>query len=774
MRTFERLDDVVRWLLVILLGLLPFFFIPVQWADTVQSKVVLAASILLVAAVPWIVARFLEGSTRVPWTFTMGAAVLVPLVYAVSTALAGFTSVSLVGAGVESDTLALVCVGFAALALSASVFSMHPRRINQAIRALLLGSLVLLLLQVVHFLAPSLLLGGVFAGQTGNAFAGWHELAMMAGLVAFLSLSLLGTPAAAGSWKYCFFATGVMSILLLVIANYSDVWMLLLAASLLLVVIRGYRTKALAEAAFWRKEGLLLGGVVISLFFFVFGSFIVNVLPERIRIAQNEARPSWQGTLAIGQQSLSKPAALLFGAGPNTFTREWGLYKSVDVNQTPFWNTDFTVGVASIPTSLVTVGLLGLLGWITFILALLWMSLRFWMSPTDAPAAVLALPVSVGVLYLVALQVLSIPGEILSLLTYLLAGFLVALLVPSFVPARTVALGRGDSMSWLPLIGATLAALVLVISAGASVRVVFAEMLINKAIVTYNTTQDPDKASVYIRKALRVYPGDDRAHRSAVELGLLSLQKLIASSDTSEAAKAKLQATLKDTIQNGLDAVSLNGASYQNWLALASLYAQLAGSKIPGADENARAAFQKALDENPTSPVPYLNVAQLELLQDNPQAALQNLARAVQLKPDFAAAYYIASQIYASQKDYQNALQAAANAAKYASGDSQAWYNLGIIAYSAKNYQDAAGALQQALVIQPQFANALYVLGLSYYQLKDTKDAITVFEALDKLDPGQEAVTEIISTLKAGKPLPQADSDQGTQPAATSRAQQTR
>ena len=169
-----------------------------------------------------------------------------------------------------------------------------------------------------------------------------------------------------------------------------------------------------------------------------------------------------------------------------------------------------------------------------------------------------------------------------------------------------------------------------------------------------------------------------------------------------------------------------------------------------------RAAYQKALKQNPTSPFPLLQLARLELLENHADAALQDLVSAVQLKPDYAPAYYLASQIYASQKDFKDAIPAAAKAASFAPDDPIGWYNLGGIAYVGGDYADAAAAEEQALARNPQFANALYILGLSYYELKRPADAIKTFETLDKLDPGQEIVATILTNLRAGRaPLPQ-------------------
>ncbi len=757
MHTSERLDGFVRLILVVLMGLIPFIAMPIPWIVLGRAKILIVASILLVAGVLWLVARFTEGGVKIPWASSLFAAILVPLAYAISSALTGFEGVSLVGTGAEIDTLAFVCVGFALFALSASVFSMHPGKVVSAMRALLVGGLVLLVVEIVHFVFPSLSIGGLLAGQTGNLLGNWHEFSMFAGLAGFLSLAMLGTAVTASWWRYVAWTCAILAGAFLLLASFFDVLFAIMCALLVLSAVHMYRAKVAARERWWDGNVTLLSGALVTLFILVFGSFVVNVLPAQIRVVQTDVRPSFAGTFAIGQQSLARPLALLVGAGPNTFNREWGLHKSLDVNQTDFWNVDFSVGAAPIATSFITVGLLGLFAWIAFMLAMTALVVRLWFSSTETAAISIALPLSVATLYLFALYAVSSPGTTIVILMFFLAGLLVALSVPAFVRMRTFSMAKGGAVHHVFFSTAVLSGIALIFASGALVRIGTAEAIVNKGIFVYNESKNIESASNHMKFALRVHAGSDRAHTSAVQLGLLSLQELNASKNPDdEATKAKLKVTLEETIKHGLAAVEIDGGNYQNWLVLASLYAQLAGSNVEGAYDSARAAFERALAENPTFPVPYVNLAQLEILQKNPDRALALLTRAVELKANFAVAYYLASQIYAGKADYENAFQAATGAVQYAREDAQAWYNLGVISYAAKRYPEAVAALQQALVIQPQFANAEFLLGLSRYRAGNKADALESFKRLQEIDPSQKVAAQLIADITAGRELTEA------------------
>lgn len=756
MTTGGIFDRIAQWSMLLLISLLPIFFVPLLWVTLVQAKVILIVLLLLVAAISWIAGRFLEGSVRIPASLLLVSGVLIPLAYAVSVAFSGVAQISLVGSGVEQDTLAFASILFAALALSALVFSEGEQSAVKVLRSLAIGALALLVLEIVHFAVPSLSLGGVIASQTGNVFGNWHEFAILLGFFVLLGLTVRTTAAAAGVWKYLFYLVAVVSFVFLVIANFFDVWAILVSIALVALAaeLSAARARSGHMAFSWRMHSVWVAVIALAVFSMVFGGFINNVLPVRIKVSHTEVRPSWQGTMGIGGAALTQPASLFFGSGPNTFAREWGLYKPASVNQTLFWNADFNVGVGTIPTSFVTTGIFGILAWIVFLAALLWTAGRALVRRAhDAQGMLYAAALGLTSVYLAVFLVLYVPGPALSVSVFLAAGLLIAFSHQAGLGRPLFAsLGVGNVRSMAHVVALAVFGFVSIIAPLGVARVLASEILLNRGIVVFNETKDTVATSALIGQALWVNPSSARAHRSAVQLGLVQLQQILAQTNAQdEAARARLQATLEATIQHGLAAVAINADDYQNWLELAGLYQQLAGVKVEGAYENARAAYQRARLENPSSPVPLFQLAQLELLVGNKEAALQNLAAAAQLKADFAAAYYVASQIYASSNDLKNALASAALATQYAPQDPLAWYNAGAIAYVGKDYPNAIAALEQALTLQTNYANAAYVLGLAYYDAGRTADSLKVFEALGTLDPGQQVVQNAIQNLRAGR-----------------------
>src|SRR3989338_8880029 len=417
-------DRIAQWCMILLVGLLPIFFIPITWITTVQAKAFLVSVLLLVATISWVIARFLEGNVKVPSSLVLAAGLLMPLVYAISVVVSGVTQLSLVGTGVEQDTLAFACILYAALVLSALIFSGSPRATVKAVRGLFMGGFLLVVLEIVHFAFPALSLGAVLAGQTGNAFGNWNEFAIL------LGIALRRTEAAQGKWGYLFDAVALISALFLIIANFFDVWTAVGIAGLVAILVQHLASHSQSgnSAPQLGTRRVWIALVVLALFSMLFGSFVTNVLPERILVANIEARPSLQGTIAIGQQSLTEPASLFFGAGPNTFAREWGLYKPASINQSAYWNTNFTSGVGTIPTSFVTTGIFGIIAWILFALALILASVRALARYGKGEQGNLyASSFGIAAAFLLSFYLLYVPGPALSTVAFLSIGLLVAL-----------------------------------------------------------------------------------------------------------------------------------------------------------------------------------------------------------------------------------------------------------------------------------------------------------------------------------------------------------
>jgi len=707
---------------------------------------------LVAGLLAYLYVSFRAGSWRIPKSPLLFAIALIPLAYFVSALATGVSWESIVGVGVEQDTVAVVFLFFVLFLVSAHVFAASTDRIKMFFLLLLGGSAILVLVQYVRLLFPSFTFGGVLLGPASSIIGSWHDLAIFLSLVVYISLALLSTEVAANRPRRAFFVgLALFSGVLILVSNFSDVWLGLAGLGALQCVflwrqgVNVGRSKANIVRTWVPWIILVLLAVGLSWG----GTYVHNVLPERIRVVQLEVRPSWVGTFAIGEGAFTQPNAIFFGSGPNSFPREWGLYKPIEVNSTQFWDVDFYQGVGFIPTAVVTIGLLGLLAWGAVTLVLLhraFLTLR----SHEAPWLPVQRIIVGSALYLTIFHALYTPGPALSIITFIFLGVLVAAGLSSGV-------GRAWNLSlslitWqgktLTAVAALLAILVLLGTIQSS-RAVLAEAFVNRALALYAKDRDLAATSRSISYALLLLPQSDRAHRSAVELGILQLGEMIARGETSDDARAALQAKLTQTIEHGLAAVSIEDSNYQNWLTLAHLYRELAGAGIEGAEQNARSAYMRARENNPTNPLPLVGLAQLDLLKNDDASAAENLSATLAIKPDLGVAHFLLSQVYARKSDFENARLHASTVVQIAPDDPLGWNNLGTILYAERNFTLAATAFERAVGLENNYANALYLLGLSYENLGRREDALSALRAVAELNPNDDGLKQAIARLEA-------------------------
>lgn len=742
-----------RWSLIAIAALLPIFIIPVPWILVGQAKVLLLASLLLITLIAWAIARVAERSLLLPKNVLLLSTTFLPLAYAASALASGASMASFVSGSAEQDTVVGVCLFYTLMMLTALTISRKESAFARILQAFLLGSGVLVVLQIARLIMPTFLtFGGALQGSTASLVGSWHDLGIILGLLVFLGVALYRTPLASGFWKWLIAGTGIAAYLLLFITNETDVWYTLAAA---VFFYGGYRwciafvrervslVPSLARSRTWIAFFAVIG---LSL---ILSPFVYAHLPGSLQIVQTEIRPSWQGTLAIGEKVLSGKSGFIFGSGPNTFAQAWGRFKPASVNTTLFWNIDFVRGVGLVPTSFITVGALGIIAWLLLLGGLAWSMWRFFsdrnsLAPPGRAYTAAALFAS---LYLTAFLVLYVPGTSVVALTFLFLGFLAALEIARDRKASTFIFGwRHWSEALYALVFLVIIAL-LSLATATALRATVSNVFLGRA-AAYTASGQLAQAGAFVQRAIDAFPSNDGAQRAAVQIGLARLSELVASAKTDDAAKAELQTTLSTTIQHGLAAVSINGGDYQNWLALASLYRQLAGVGVEGASDNARKAYEHAIAENPTNPLLYTQLAQLAISQNDLGAALEDLDRALSLKNDFPAAFYFRSQVEASQKNFVEAEADAAAAADLASADPLGWYNLGSIYYSAGEYASAVSPLEKAASLQSDYADALYMLGLTYYKLGRHDEAIARMQQVADLNPNNASVASALRSFK--------------------------
>lgn len=750
----SMLQRVSMWCATITVALIPLFFLPVQWATVAHAKFLLLSVGVGVGLFAAAGAYLLRGEARVPRSLTLIAIFLLPLAYVASGLVNGNAQAF---SGIERDTVLASILWAGAFLLA--VFGFQSRgRVLWAYRAFLVVASVTALFQIVRLAigADILTFGGVLSGAAASILGTWHDLGIFLGFGVILSLAMMGSTHAYGVHRWFSWIVLVLSLAGLTLVNMTDVWILLGSLSAL---IAGYyvwsRYQEVGSLSGFAKHTTFLAFLataLISLGMVFAGSYIHQALPQHMQVSQVEVRPSWQGTLGVAA-SIYKTSGALFGSGPNTFMREWGQYKPAGVNETAFWNADFAQGVGFIPTTAATLGLVGLLAWFLFLGTFVFEAGRsFVRAARDAGVEPILLGLFGSALYLWAFHVIYPPGPAIMALAFLTSGLAITWAAHSgIIPLMHI---TNAAMGRVKMFATTFAVVVIgvgtLISSGFFVRSLVADMLVNKAIVTYNTTTSLAQADRYLNAALTLHPDFDRAHRASVELGILQLAELAQTANPENAAQVEqLRQAVATAINHGLAAVEADATYYQNWISLARTYEQLVGAQVEGSYEQAQQAYRGAIVANPTSPVPHLLLARLALLQNDVAIAEEEIARALEKKPNFAEAHFLRSQIAAALGRGEDAVASAEAAVLSAPQEPVAWFQLGTLQYDLGAYEKAIPALEQAVALNINYANALYVLSLSYAASGRFDEAARAMELVAVLNPNNEDIPSLIQQLRA-------------------------
>jgi len=744
-------ESVSRWSLTVLAALIPLFIVPTIDTTVPQAKLLFLSGLVLFAAASWIIAAFFAREIRIPRHVLLASVVLLPAAYAVSAFIAGWPMSAVVSGLAEQDTVVAATLLAAAFFLTAVTH--REGTITHFIRAFMVGGAVLVVTHVARLFAPEMLsFGGVLVNTTASLAGTWHDLGIMLGLFTIIGGFLCTTPLAGSTlWRVFFGVVAAASFAFLIVVSLQDIWFVLAGILGLFGVYSWFshsrdvpeHSALLARSALW---------IVVAISAFLLGWFNVWVhdhLPANIQIVAVEVRPSWEGTLSVGQSSLTNSRALIFGTGPNTFARNWAQFKPQGVNETLFWNLDFNNGVGAVPTSFVTIGALGIAAWLIIVLTFLVTAgnaLR--REKLFGTTQTITFGLVCAVLYLLAFHVMYAPGLTISVLFFVFLGLFVVQTNTKRVQFSTTL----DTTT--SVIGVIVAALLVFGTLGVgtvSAYALLSDIYVNKSVALYQRDGNVGTASEEISHALQLWPANDRAHRAAVELGILELSQLSAKANTDETARKQLQDTLSQTIEHGLKAVSIDREDYQNWFTVAQLYQELAGVGIEGAYEQAQQAYESAREENPTNPMPLLRLAQLEVVRGNTSNAIDLFGEAVNVKRDFAPAYFLRSQLLAQQNRLDDAVASAAAAVQLVPQDPLGWYNLGVILYVKKDINQAGAAFTQAVTLQNDYSNALFMLGLTYYQVGAPEQSIAALTRVAELNPKETSVLAMIENIRSGK-----------------------
>lgn len=775
------------WTLAAIAVVIPFIFIPLSSVPFTFTKTALIALGTVVALILYILTRLRRGSIIVPPLAIIGALWLVPLSLLLASIFSGSNAThAFFGGQFEATTLGFVLSGVV-LATVAALTLRRKEQLTHFSNMALIGFGIALIAQLL-LLFTSL---GWFAALGITLPAGASILGGLTDLAVFFGAGVMGLLIgvqtemfSSRAYRYVY-ALLAGALFFLVILNITIVWIAMGVFALGLfmhgMLRQGggvsednegvqalYAGEAQAQPAQVdmaqpqakeTSKSLVLSLIVLalSLIFIVGSGSVGQVLTQTFGTDQVTVRPSWNATLEVTQAIYAEN--FLFGTGPQTFGRAWLENKPQEVNESVFWNVDFSTGVGYVPTMVATTGFLGLIAWILFFAGFLFFGFRALIaSQSNKQMFTLSLTTFVIAGYLWLMSVLTVLSPALLIFAFLATGVFVGTL--RFTSGGTKEWGIFFARS--PRIGFVLVfALTLTLLASiASIYFVGERYL---ASLSYNSavgaaqSGDFTKAQTDLERALTLAPAD-RHYRLAAVLGQSQMIQIMNDDSLAqEEASQQFQAALGQSVDSAIRATQLNEYNYQNWTTLGDVYQTVVPLGIEGAYDNALAAYEEARLLNPNSPAILLVMARLEIANENPDRARELLNEAIAMKQDYVDAIFLLSQLEVQVGNTTEALQSAEAAAFFQQNNPNILFQVALLRQATGDVDGAIVVLERIRSITPTFANARYVLAALYAQNEVYDLAIVELEALSELsEENQEALADEIEALRAGEnPFPE-------------------
>lgn len=451
--------------------------------------------------------------------------------------------------------------------------------------------------------------------------------------------------------------------------------------------------------------------------------------------SQNSVRPGFGDSLLVGKDVVMNDG--VFGIGAGDYTRAWQLYRPQSVITSNYFSYDFNQGFSTITTLLVTVGILGVIGFLMLILTALYSTFLSYRKSEPSQEKMITGFLALTLLYLVGISFVIPLSYSMLIVWMVIGGFgLAKAKLNEFHPSKKLA------FLMIPI------AIVLIVNVGGVLQKARAFMVFNQAQTELTTNGPTDKVGELMSKAEMIYPFDG-FYRSHVDYLVQAEQLLVASSTAGEEAiKEEYLKKSQMAVDVALLAVKKNPSNYQNYVTLGRAYELAIPFDKEGGYDRAKKSYEEAIKLYPENPYLYVMIARLEASAGSKEGVRTQLTEALKKKQNFADALYLMSQLEASDNKIDEALSYALEAVKSAPEDPLTYTQAGLLYYGKKDYQNAVTALQIALEKDPNNANVAYFLALSLRDGGRPDLAKTIADELLRRNPGNADLEAFLKSIE--------------------------
>ncbi len=749
-------SNLFRYVMVALVFLIPVFFLPSTTFPLYSAKISMLATILVFLIALFLAKTLSVGRISIPKTKILLPLALFPVIALVSSFFSKNVMLSIVGGVFDVGTSGFILI--MTLLFFLILFSVGGDRltINQILKFFTYSGVVIVVHMLIRaFVAPVLPVS--IASRIPNFLTGGAiDTSIILGAVILGILCLLHMSNVSKRMSYVVYATLALGLLIIGAINFTPVIFILgVFALVYFVLMFSWSIGNRENGAVFNLKNYIPALIVLvfSVVLLISGGAVSNYLSGVFNVNSFEVRPNFETTFEIVKHSLSVNPVL--GVGPNKFSDMWNLYKPFSVNITSFWNTNFNFGSSLIATILSTIGILGFLSIIGFIIMYVIVGFRsLFAGGEDREGNYLTVTTFFLSIFFWAMTFVYVPGIASITLAFVFSALSLSLFSSrGILGVREFNLFNNPKANFVSVFGIVFC-LIMTIAGGYFVwqRNISAN-LFQKGLVLVSGG-DLQGAKLKMARAIQMSPNDSY-WRNLSELTLLELSQVLGGisnpQNISETKRAEIQTVISNSIEASRQAIALNPNNYQNWMTLGRVYEALASVGIQGALDNARSAYVEVKNRAPNNPMVPLSLARLELINGNVAGAREFINQALQLKSNYTDAYFILAQIEVASNNIPNAIRSVEAATLTDPNNANLYFQLGMLKYNNRDHEGAAAAFERAVSIIPDYANARYFLGLSYDRLGRAEDAIAQFREIQRTNPDNQEVVLILSNLEAGR-----------------------
>jgi cytochrome c-type biogenesis protein CcmH/NrfG len=740
------LDRIASIVTLATLILLPLFFIPFFGFGVEIGKTYLVGFGMMVGLILWLIARMVQGTIVLPKTPLMLVALSMPVTFLISALFSPSWPVSLAGLSISAGTvigmLILVLVFFTSL-----LYLSSERRVTLLVKGLFVVTGLVTLFQVIYWIiGPKILNLGTFTNVVSNMIGRWYDFGVWYGLVLIIAMLVYTYVSLSRRSKIATLAAGIVALIMLILVNIPTVWAVVGFISLLIFTYGLLRERGEDGIRF---PVIPLALLVISLLCFLAYPLIGSVTVGKLSLSQMDVRPSVSSTGHVLIETVKHHPIL--GVGPNRFSNAWNEYQPASIIRSNYWNVSFSSGSGFLPTIPVTVGILGTISVILFLVLFFMLAIANVFRKNDSKTHFYILGSFVSALYLWIIAFVSTPGIVVLTGAFVASGICVGILYASGrIPSREIHFLKDPRMSFFMIVG-----LVVLLLGACYALFVGAEKFIS--LTLYSRAQnridanDPAQATFLLTKAEALYPADLYG-RALTTASLARLSLLLQNKNLSpDILKSEFKNIFTDGEAYAQQALVFDRSNPDNWINLGLFYQNVISLQVTGAYDNAKAAFDQAGKLAPRNPDIDLYRAKLEMLNKNNDAAITIIKAALEKKPNFVNGIFLLAQLEAASGNTDEAIAGLEAAVSRDPRNASLYLALGIFKYDNKDYQGAVSALERSITLDSSVPNTRYLLGLAYAKTGKRDDARVLFVSLKNAFPNNENLVKIIENLDSGK-----------------------